>query len=173
MEGQGPGMGGFPRELGVLLAGTDPFALDRVACRMVGVDHEALPILKAAAKMGFPASEAEIDGELPAIGDFRLPRMTSLVYGPKFLQGFIRRHVLQRPVLNVESCRICGECWTFCPAGAITRKEKLPFFDYDRCIRCYCCLEVCPHGALDTADTLAGKVFRKAASFILPTGKTK
>lgn len=173
MEGQGPGMGGSPRELGLLLACNDPFALDRAVCRMVGLDPEALPVLKAARQMGFPAAEADLDGDLPSIRDFRLPRMTSLVYGPKFLQGFIRRQVLQRPVCDTGRCRNCGECWTFCPARAIAQVDKLPGFDYDRCIRCYCCIEVCPHGALGTADTLAGRVIRKVASFILPPGRAK
>ncbi len=100
MEGQGPGTGGVPRELGVLLAGRDPFAVDRVVCRMLGLDPEQVPVLKAAAEMGFPAPEAEIDGSLPEIRDFRLPRLTPLVYGPKFLHGFIRRQLLQRPVCD-------------------------------------------------------------------------
>ena len=173
MEGQGPGMGGVPRELGVLLAGRDPFALDRVVCRMLDLDPEQVPVLKAAREMGFPAPEAELDGSLPAIRDFRLPRMTSLVYGPKFLQGFIRRPVLQRPVCDPALCRMCGECWKICPAGAITPEEKPLRFDYDRCIRCYCCIEVCPFGALDTAETLAGRIIRGAASLILPPGKTR
>ena len=173
MEGQGPGMGGVPRELGVVLAGRDPFALDRVVCRMLALDPEQVPVLKAAREMGFPAPEAELDGSLPAIRDFRLPRMTSLVYGPKFLHGFIRRQVLQRPVCDPAACRMCGECWKICPAGAITPEEKPFCFDYDRCIRCYCCIEVCPFGALDTAETIAGRIIRGAASLILPPGKTR
>jgi len=173
MEGQGPGMGGVPRELGVVLAGRDPFAVDRVVCRMLDFDPEQLPILKAAREMGFPAPEAELDGSLPAIRDFRLPRLTSLVYGPKFLHGLIRRQVLQRPVCDPAACRMCGECWKICPAGAITPEEKPLCFDYDRCIRCYCCIEVCPFGALDTAETIAGRIIRGAASLILPPGKTR
>jgi uncharacterized protein (DUF362 family)/Pyruvate/2-oxoacid:ferredoxin oxidoreductase delta subunit len=173
MEGQGPGMGGVPRELGVVLAGRDAFAVDRVVCRMLALDPEQVPVLKAAREMGFPAPEAELDGSLPAIRDFRLPRLTSLVYGPKFLQGFIRRQVLQRPVCDPVVCRMCGECWKICPADAITPEEKPLCFDYDRCIRCYCCIEVCPFGALDTAETLAGRIVRGAAALILTPGKTR
>jgi Fe-S-cluster-containing hydrogenase component 2 len=68
---------------------------------------------------------------------------------------------------------MCGECWKICPAGAITPEEKPLCFDYDRCIRCYCCIEVCPFGALDTAETIAGRIIRGAASLILPPGKTR
>lgn len=170
MEGSGPGMGGVPRGLGILLAGRDPFALDRVVCRMIGLDPERLPVLKAVREMGFPAPEAEIEGSLPTIRDFRLPRLTSLVYGPKFLHGFIRRQLLQRPVCDPALCRMCEECRKICPARAIAPEEKPLHFDYDRCIRCFCCIEVCPFGALDTAETLAGRIVRRAAAFLLPPG---
>ena len=173
MEGQGLGRGGVPRELGVVLAGRDPFAVDRVVCRMLDLDPEQVPVLKAAREMCFPTPEAELDGSLPAIRDFRLPRLTSLIYGPKFLHGFIRRQVLQRPVCDPAACRMCGECWKICPAGAITPEENPLCFDYDRCIRCYCCIEVCPFGALDTAETIAGRIVRGAVSLILPPGKTR
>jgi uncharacterized protein (DUF362 family)/Pyruvate/2-oxoacid:ferredoxin oxidoreductase delta subunit len=173
MEGQGPGMGGVPRELGIVLAGRDPFAVDRVVCRMLHLDPEQVPVLKAAREMGFSAPESELDSSLPAIRDFRLPRLTSLIYGPKFLHGFIRRQVLQRPVCDHAVCRMCGECWKICPAGAITPEGKPLCFDYDLCIRCYCCIEVCPFGALDTAETIAGRIIRGAASLILPPGKTR
>jgi uncharacterized protein (DUF362 family)/Pyruvate/2-oxoacid:ferredoxin oxidoreductase delta subunit len=173
MEGQGPGMGGVPRELGVILAGRDPFAMDRAVCRMLALDPEQLPVLKVAREMGFPAPEAEIDGSLPAIPDFKLPAMTSLFMGPKFLHGFIRRQVLQRPLCDTAVCRMCGECWKICPAGAITPDVQPLFFDYDRCIRCYCCIEVCPFGALAAVETMAGRVIRAAASLILPPGKTR
>ena len=173
LEGQGPGMSGIPRELGVLLAGRDPFALDRTVCRMVGLDPEQLPVLKAAREMGFPVPEVEIDGSLPEIRDFRLPSLTALVFGPKLLQGWIRRQLIQRPVCDAALCRMCGECWKICPARAIEPEAKPLHFDYDRCIRCYCCLEVCPFGALRTAETRAGRIVRSTAAFILPPGTTR
>lgn len=170
LEGQGPGLGGAPRELGVLLAGRDPFTVDRTVCRMISLDPEHLPVLKAAREMGFPAQEAGIDGSLPVIRDFHLPRLTSLVYGPKFMHGFIRRQLLQRPVCDPTVCQMCGDCWKICPARAITPEEKPLRFDYDRCIRCYCCIEVCPFGALRTVETLTGRIVRRAAAVILPPG---
>jgi len=47
MEGQGPG-GGKPRQTGLLMASTDPVALDRVACEAVGLDPARLRTLAAA-----------------------------------------------------------------------------------------------------------------------------
>jgi len=173
LEGEGPGRGGVPKPLGVLIAGKDPFAIDLAVCRMLGLDPSQVPLLKAAAECDGLLGEPRIDGILPEIRGFRLPRLTPLVYGPAFLQGFIRRQLLQRPVCQGEPCRMCGECWTICPAGAISSRDTALHFDYDRCIRCYCCIEVCPAGALRTAETLAGRIVRRAAAFLLPAGRDK
>ncbi|MCE5280816.1 MAG: DUF362 domain-containing protein [Deltaproteobacteria bacterium] len=170
LEGQGPGRGGSPKRLGVLLAGNDPFAVDWTVCRMIGLDADQLPILKAAREMEGLSPHPEIDGPLPEVRGLRLPRMTSLVYGPKFLQGLIRRQLLQRPLCDEQLCQMCGECWTICPAKAIAPGEKPLHFDYDRCIRCYCCLEVCPLGAIRSSESLTGRVVRQAAAFLFPAG---
>ena len=171
LEGEGPGRGGSPREMGVILAGKNPFAVDTAVCRMIGLDPALSPVLKAAAEMGTGDPAPEIDGSLPMIRGFRLPQLTPLVYGPRFLQGFIRRQLLQRPVCIETQCRMCGECWKLCPASAIAPDQKPLGFDYDRCIRCYCCIEVCPSGALRTAETIAGRIVRRVAAVILPPGK--
>ncbi len=167
LEGEGPGRGGVPKTLGVLMAGQDPFAVDLAVCRMLGLDPGKVPILKASAEMEAPPGEPEIDGCLPEVRDFRLPRLTPLIYGPRFLQGFIRRQLLQRPACDSTLCRLCGECGKICPAEAITSDEQSLTFDYDRCIRCYCCIEICPFGALRTAEPMAARIFRRAAAAVL------
>lgn len=173
LEGQGPGRGGVPKPLGVLMAGRDPFAVDLTVCRMLDLEPEQVPVLKAAAETDGLLIEPKIDGTLPEIRDFCLPRLTSPIFGPRFLHGFIRRQLLQRPVCDGVLCQRCGECGKICPAGAITPKEALLHFDYERCIRCYCCIEICPFGALRSAETLAGKLVRRAAAVILPPGQTR
>jgi len=144
------------------MAGKDPFAVDSAACRAIGLAPEDLPVLKVAAADG-PLPEPAIDGVLPEVRGFRLPRLTPLLYGPQFLHGFTRRHLLQRPVCDANLCRLCGECVKICPARAITPEEKTLRFDYDRCIRCYCCVEMCPHGALKAVETGPGLFARKLA----------
>jgi uncharacterized protein (DUF362 family)/Pyruvate/2-oxoacid:ferredoxin oxidoreductase delta subunit len=173
LEGQGPGRGGVPKPLGILMAGRDPFAVDLAVCRMLALDPGAVPVLAAAAETDGLLIEPKIDGILPEIRGFCLPRLTSPLFGPRFLHGFIRRQLLQRPVCDGVLCRMCGECGKICPAGAITPKETSLHFDYERCIRCYCCIEICPFGALRSAETLAGKIVRRAAAVILPTGTTR
>ena len=161
MEGQGPGRGGAPRHLGMLMAATDAAAMDVTVCRMLGLAPDSLLTNRMAAEMGLFSPDLLIDGEIPLIEDFRLPEITPLVFGPKSLHGFMRRHLVQRPLCNDSLCRLCGECWKYCPARAIAVEKKKISFDYEACIRCYCCVEVCPHGALRAAETLSGRVARK------------
>lgn len=161
MEGEGPGKSGDPREVGVIMGSGDALAADQVVCRMIGVDPDHLLTNRIAMEQESEIEEVSIDGYLPRIEDFRLPEITPVVFGPKMVHGFIRRHLVQRPECDDSECRLCGECWGYCPAEAITHDKKKIHFDYDKCIRCYCCIEVCPDGALKTAETLTGKVARK------------
>jgi Pyruvate/2-oxoacid:ferredoxin oxidoreductase delta subunit len=161
MEGPGPGKGGSPRPLGVIMASSDAFCLDAVVCRMLGVRRDDLPTNRVAARAGLLPDDVAIDGELPPVTDLRLPGTAPLVFGPRPLHRFIRKHLLQRPVCDAERCRHCGECWAYCPAQAITRETHGLSFDYDACIRCYCCVEVCPHAALEARETTAGRMVRR------------
>src|SRR5271157_4169938 len=110
MEGEGPGKSGRPRDLGILMGSIDAFAVDSTVCRMLGLDADRLPTMKAAREMGITETDIEIDGDLPMIRDFRLPRISPLMYGPRKLHGFIRRHLLQRPVSDDLTCQMCAEC---------------------------------------------------------------
>jgi uncharacterized protein (DUF362 family)/Pyruvate/2-oxoacid:ferredoxin oxidoreductase delta subunit len=161
MEGQGPGKGGRPRHLGMLIAGADSVAVDMTVCRMLGLSPDSLLTNRMAAEAGPVDPDILFDGEIPVIKDFRLPEITPLVFGPRSLHGFMRRHLVQRPFCSDSLCRLCGECWKYCPARAIKVENHKLSFDYDACIRCYCCIEVCPHGALSAVETVYGRMTRK------------
>lgn len=161
MEGQGPGKGGTPRELGVIIGAGNPFECDAAVCGMLGLDPGRLLTDRIAGEMGFHGPPLEMEGTIPAVTGFRLPEMGPLVFGPSIFHGLIRRHFVQRPEAD-KYCRLCGECWNYCPVGAIKKAKKKVSFDYGKCIRCYCCLEVCPAGAIHTAETMPGKILRKA-----------
>lgn len=161
MEGQGPGKGGTPRHVGVVMGSKDAVAVDATVCAMLGIDPDRLFTNLAARRAGEIAEFIEVIGEVPSIRDFRLPRITPLVFGPKSTRKILRKYLIQRPAPNEALCKACGDCWRYCPAGAIQHdKKKLPF-DYEKCIRCYCCLEVCPHGALRAEEPKLGKLFNK------------
>jgi uncharacterized protein (DUF362 family)/ferredoxin-like protein FixX len=157
MEGHGPGTGGTPREVGVLMGSTDAVALDRAVCAMVGMDPDGLYTTMAAKHMGFPG-DYTIDGDLLQVDEFDIPDTRDLLFGPGFLKNYLRGHIASRP-RNIQGvCRYCNECVKICPAKALTNPTgKRLNFDYEKCIRCYCCMEVCPYKAMEKHDTWVKK----------------
>ncbi len=160
MEGDGPGKGGKPRKIGVLIGSDNSFALDMAVCEMIGVNHKNVPIMKVASNERL-ISSFDIDGTLPQVSRFQLPGGGGLVFGPQVMQKYLRRYMLALPVCNQSLCQMCGKCWTICPAEAIHHAVDIIEFDYDKCIRCYCCVEVCPYGALRSKDTPGSRIMRR------------
>jgi uncharacterized protein (DUF362 family)/Pyruvate/2-oxoacid:ferredoxin oxidoreductase delta subunit len=161
MEGEGPGKGGRPKRVGILLGSADPVALDKVVCRFLGLEDDTLLTNCMAGKLGLFDGPVELSGPEVAIKGFKLPEIVPLVWGPKFSHGFLRKHLIQRPLIEESLCKSCGDCLSYCPAQAISSRDKEINFDLDKCIRCYCCLEVCPHGAIRTHQPLLGEVVAK------------
>jgi uncharacterized protein (DUF362 family)/Pyruvate/2-oxoacid:ferredoxin oxidoreductase delta subunit len=160
LEGEGPGKAGKPRSIGILMGSCNTFALDMAVCKMIGLEYAAVPTLKVAQEDKLIV-DCVVDGNLPAVPDFVLPGKERIVFGPRFLQNFLRKHTQPLPVCDSKLCQICGKCWTICPAKAITALEAGIEFDYAKCIRCYCCIEICPYAALRSKETVGGKVIRK------------
>jgi uncharacterized protein (DUF362 family)/Pyruvate/2-oxoacid:ferredoxin oxidoreductase delta subunit len=161
MEGPGPGKGGTPRHVGVVMASRDAFSLDAAVCRMLGLPPEELFTHAVALKSGLVDGAPEVIGDPPQVRGFKFPEMAPMLFGPRALHGLMRQHLLQRPVIDAESCKSCRDCAKYCPAGAIAFQGKEAAFDYDKCIRCYCCLEVCPHGAMRAEEPRLGKIFSR------------
>lgn len=159
MEGNGP-QSGTPRNLGVLVAGTDCVAIDAVICEMLSLDPELLYTHRAAREAGWGVTdleEIELKGvplEDVRVSDFRPARKAGLVSPvPAFARRWLRRLFTSRPRVDARACKLCGECGRACPAEAISMDRKIKI-DYDKCIRCFCCQEICPHGAINVSEGL-------------------
>ena len=159
MEGEGPGRGGRPKEVGILLGSVDAVALDVAVCRLLGLAEDDLLTNRMARNFGLLDGPVEVVGDTIEIKDFKLPEMEPLVFGPKFSHTFLRKHLIQRPRVEESFCEFCGDCQRYCPSHAISFRRKKISFDYEKCIRCYCCLEVCPRGAIKTYQPILGKLF--------------
>ncbi len=162
LQGNGPGKSGTPRHLGILVGGRDATAVDMAICGLLGLDPDKLPTISAAKKLGMVNATVSYSGDFQRVENFIFPTTGSLVFGPRRFHRFMRKHMIQRPVADNRRCRLCGECWQFCPAKAIDRDDTRIYFDYNRCIRCYCCIEICPYGALHAAKTMPGRLLHKA-----------
>jgi len=160
MEGQGPGRSGAPRELGLIAGSRDAYALDMTICKVLGLDPDTLRTHSAAKELGLLPENINLKGRFHVVDDFDFPDVGTLLMGPKMLQGVMRRNIIQKPVVDNKVCKLCGECWRYCPVKAITHHIKGIRFNYDTCIRCYCCLEICPHGAIRMKEPLLGKLVR-------------
>lgn len=160
MEGAGPGTGGTPRNVGLLMGSTDALSLDYAVCTMMRMEPSELLTNRAALNMGLDKSFT-LSGALPELDDFVIPDTGGLLFGPRFAHGFLRRHISSRPENVPDMCKYCNECLNICPALAITNTGRRLNFDYERCIRCYCCIEVCPHGAMRKRDTVLKKIIKK------------
>jgi len=160
LEGQGPGKRGVPRHLGILVGSRDAVSADAAVCRMIGIDPGMSPTHQAAKRLGLVEEPPSLRGPVPRVEGFSLPVPAPLLFGPKRFQKLMRKHLIQRPVVDADRCKRCGECWQYCPARAIDPGDRMIEFDYEKCIRCYCCIEVCPHGALRPVETLAGRILR-------------
>jgi uncharacterized protein (DUF362 family)/Pyruvate/2-oxoacid:ferredoxin oxidoreductase delta subunit len=179
MDGQGPAAG-RRRNFGLIMASSDPVALDAAACLVAGFDPMSVPMLRIAHEQGVgiaDSSQIEIVGERIGdvlIQDFLVPDRGDLASKiPKPVFRAMRNQLVMRPVFIPELCTACGLCAEMCPVHAISGEGKRLVVDYSKCIRCYCCQEVCPQEAirlrssrLRGAFEVALKCFRRARSFV-------
>jgi uncharacterized protein (DUF362 family) len=79
MDGPGP-IRGRARPLGYLIGGTDPVACETLCCKLVDIEPEDLPIIRAARQADFGCSDPDrirvVGDSLPeTYRDFELPRL--------------------------------------------------------------------------------------------------
>jgi Pyruvate/2-oxoacid:ferredoxin oxidoreductase delta subunit len=159
-EGDGPGPSGTPREIGAVLAGTNPVATDCVAADLLGFDYRSLPSVAGGFDRSLGVSspnEIECVGEdmdSMRLHDFKPARhkISTATYDRwPFNRKRFRNLFTSRPVPQREKCTLCYQCMAICPAGAIEKAaegENVPRYLYDKCVRCYCCMEICPDAAI-------------------------
>lgn len=154
MEGNGPNSG-TPRQCGLLLAGSNPVAVDTIAARLAGIPGHLLPVEQEARRRGLSGTEPEqimLYGNLqlvPCEPAFTLPDGLDLQFGlPGFLKRLLRNQLTPLPVAEPLHCTRCGVCRDACPPAAITITKNALNIDSGRCIRCWCCRELCPQHAM-------------------------
>ena len=171
MEGNGPTQG-TPRHMGALIAGTNPYEVDRLCAWLCGLEEKELPYLTAAKRRGL-LSES---GEPLGAGDAAAYRVSGFVRSGATCSWFtpnpedkLPRRVLKkciavllrsRPALG-EGCTGCGHCARLCPAGAITIRNKRAVIDRKKCVRCFCCQEFCPSGAMRARRSFVARLLSK------------
>lgn len=159
MEGNGP-TGGSRRHMGLTAAGRNPFSLDLILCRLIGVEPHTVSTCLSAVERGLcpQSSEAvELTGDpIEAYATaFQPPDSRSVDFTDR-VPGFLRRpaaavlkRVAPKPVVRLNDCVGCGKCAESCPQHIISLVGRKAHIQYRSCIRCYCCHEMCPVRAID------------------------
>ena len=159
MEGEGPGPGGKAKIMGAVLAGKNGVAIDYIATKVAGLDHQKSFTITEGFNRNFGVNSPD---EIDVIGntveemklvDFEPASGNSILsnaYRWPLNTKTFRNLIVERPVPQKDKCTSCYQCKKICPAGVIevAGEGKLPKYNYRECIRCYCCLEICPEAAI-------------------------
>lgn len=164
MEGDGPS-GGDPINSNVILAGANPYALDKVACDFIGMKESEVYTLALSRQRKLFDKIVVIGDEIPPM-NFKKPKATQITFLPTWLPNGLQKALLEqfkaRIIFNHDKCISCGHCARSCPAKIIKfDKENLPFYDKDKCISCFCCHEVCPEDAIEVKNPLLANLLRR------------
>lgn len=160
MEGEGPSAG-KPRKIGVILISEDLIAADYIACKIIGLDVNDVPLLKRAKERGLlngdKISVVGEDIEKLIIEDFDVPLNANISFirdNNGWLKKFVNSLLIPKPIFDHKKCIGCAECFASCPPKAIEMKKRKPYVDLKKCIRCYCCHELCPAKAITIKRSL-------------------
>ena len=166
MEGDGPTWG-RPRQVGFLLAGVNPLAVDWVMSQMMGLAPAAVPLFQVAPPppvevMGVPLEQARITGFRHPSPNTMEDGLEGLSWLPRRLKEYLGKELLPRPGIIPELCAGCALCAESCPQQAIRLVDHKAMVDLSRCIRCWCCNEVCPQGAVELSRSRLGRLMASA-----------
>ena len=166
MEGEGP-TAGVPRKIGVLLASTNTYAIDVIACNLINLDPSKVPTVQRSVERNLlekDFSDICILGESvedKVIKDFKIPSNKSISFlkgkVPRKVEIFVNKKLAGKPVINYKDCVKCGVCSRVCPPKVISMKAHGPVINLDNCIRCFCCHELCPKKAVNLKRTFIFK----------------
>ena len=78
LEGQGPGKSGTPRQLGLIVAGDDGYAVDKTICTLLGLEPDRLLTCHQARALNLFNGEVRVNGDLRIVDDFVFPQLHSM-----------------------------------------------------------------------------------------------
>lgn len=163
MEGNGPTMG-KPKNIGLLLASTNPYALDYICSKIVKRNPISVETIKESINRKlFDPNSISLNDDINkyVVSNFEnIKNLNSIRFtNNKFLLYFANSLLESKPNALKKECRKCGKCMSVCPKNAITMKKGYPFIDRSKCIKCFCCQELCPFGAMKLKTSVLGKLY--------------
>ena len=159
MEGYGP-TNGSPKKVGLIIAGSNPYELDVIAAKVIGLEPKEIPTVKKSMERGLCSGSLQDINllgeqiESVYVSDFKIPtrKLSFNFYNlllPKFISKRLNRFMKAKPRFNHKTCKSCGVCAKSCPPKAISMEGGKPIVDLDQCISCFCCHELCDYNAVE------------------------
>lgn len=169
LEGDGPGVKGNPREIGVILASRSSLATDFIASQIVGFKPSEIPVLKSAIELSLIKEVKTLgaSADKVKIKKFKLPKMTlervvvsDLTFIKRLIYPYAKSALTLKPKIIKNRCTACKLCVKSCSQDAIAIVDERANVDHDKCIRCYCCHELCPERAIELRQSLLARIFQ-------------
>jgi len=160
IEGEGPGTAGSSRRTAVILASTNPIALDFAAAKLIGYKPTKVYTNKIALKKKFFNGKYKLVGNAKnTYVNYKKPSS----HMSSFLSAF---YFMGKPKIefNHEKCIRCGLCAKRCPVKAIAL-TPFPNCDHNKCIKCLCCIEGCPKNAISLKEPLIRRITKSIINF--------
>jgi uncharacterized protein (DUF362 family)/NAD-dependent dihydropyrimidine dehydrogenase PreA subunit len=165
MDHNGPAAG-KPKDIKLILASEDGFALDWTALKIIGIDPKIVPVMKAAFERNLLSdreNDVEIVGESikdVSIANFVIPEPAQSPQLPKVESGLfliLIESIKPKIAFSYKDCKQCKECCKICPAQAIEMHNNKPIVNQKKCIKCFCCHELCTANAVKINQSIVLK----------------
>jgi len=90
----------------------------------------------------------------------------NLSMGCASIAGKMEQHADANPIVDLEKCTGCRQCYYACPVGAISMEKKKAVIDYDLCIGCGQCVAACNYGAMQPGSSAeTGEFIEKVTEY--------
>ncbi|OOG52226.1 DUF362 domain-containing protein [Polaromonas sp. C04] len=142
----------------LLLAGTDPVALDAIAARAAGFEGADAPTIRLGQQMGLGCADtsqitvAGMDWQtMQAVQVKAMPSVGIATEGfycrtTRFINNVALR---PRPEINQKTCSGCGDCRKICPVEAIhLGPDGMLRISLWKCAHCHLCIRACESNAV-------------------------
>ena len=168
MEGNGP-TAGVPKQIGAILASKEPYKLDYICAKIIGMEKENVPTIEESYKRGLIPETIEEISCNANVNDFivkdfdtrKVHKRLGFDDSSKLFGRLAKKLLRSSPKLSKKECVGCGKCAEVCPAKAITIENKIAKIDKKKCITCFCCQEFCPKGAMKVKRPIVARILTK------------
>ncbi|MEK6564973.1 MAG: DUF362 domain-containing protein [Candidatus Omnitrophota bacterium] len=171
IEGNGPATSGTKRDIGLIVAGSNPVAVDTVLAAIMNAKPENIYTIREALKRNFSGAslnDVDILGESlknVVIRGFKLPEISLpraiLNNLPGFAANLLKKWLTFWPRIDTDICQSCDACVNNCPQKTMSNKNGKIIIDYSQCISCFCCREVCPYAAIGIKKSFLARLLGK------------